>query len=180
MLKLKTILVIFSLFLISLPVYRPLFDPGFFPVHDDMQVQRVFEMGNALKDGQFPVRILSDFGYGYHYPLYNFYAPLPYYVGAFFNLIGFSPLTSTKIMFLLPNFLSIAFMFALIKKITKSSLSAFFAAVLYAYFPYRAVDNYVRGVIGEIYVMMFLPLLVLGIYDLFISGSERSRPFTTL
>lgn len=164
--KLKTILVLLALILVSWPIYRPILDYGFFPVHDDLQIQRIYEMANALRDGQFPVRIVKDFGYGYHYALFNFYAPLPYYFGAFFNLIGVSYLFSGKIMFFIPNFLSIVFMFWLAKKITKSNLIAFFAGVLYAYFPYRAADNYVRGVTGELFVMMFLPLLLLGIYEM--------------
>jgi uncharacterized membrane protein len=171
--KIKTVAVLIVLLLVSLPILRPLLDYGFFPVHDDMQIQRVYELGNALRDGQFPVRILKNFGYGYHYPLYNFYSPLPYYVGAAANLIGFNILTSTRIMFILPNILGVIFMFILSKHVTKNNALALLSGVLYAYFPYRAVDNYVRGVIGEVYVMMFLPLLILGIIKIF----ERKNIF---
>lgn len=169
MLKLKTILVVLALILVSWPIYRPILDPGFFPVHDNLQIQRIYEIANALRDGQFPARIVKDLGYGYHYALFNFYAPLPYYFGALFNLVGFSYLFSGKIMFFIPNLFSIVFMFFLAKKISKSNLTAFFAGVLYAYFPYRAADNYVRGVVGELFVIMFLPLLILGIYEIFSS-----------
>ncbi len=165
--KIKTLAVILVLFLISLPIYRPIFDPGLYPVHDDLQIQRIVEMAKALRDGQFPVRMVSDLGYGYHYALYNFYAPLPYYVGAVFNLIGFDYVMSTKLMIFLPNFLSLVFMFLLMKKITRDNMIAMVGATLYAYFPYRAVDNYVRGVSGEIYVMMFLPVLIYGLIDIF-------------
>lgn len=164
--KLKTFIIICVLILFSLPIFKPLFDPGFFPLHDDMQIQRVFEMSRALRDGQFPVRMLRDLGYGYHYPLFNFYSPLPYYAGALFNLLGFSDLNSTKIMFFLPNLLSLIFMFLFVNYLTKSRSISFVAGMLYAYFPYRAVDNYVRGVIGEIYVMMFAPLLIWGMINL--------------
>ena len=57
--------------------------PGFFPIHDNTQVQRVFEMSKSLRDGMFPVRWVSDMGYGFGYPIFNFYAPLAYYFGAF-------------------------------------------------------------------------------------------------
>jgi uncharacterized membrane protein len=63
---------------------RHLFADGFYPMHDDTQVSRVVVMGRALIHGQFPVRWVSDLGYGYGYPLFNFYGPLPYYVGGFF------------------------------------------------------------------------------------------------
>lgn len=163
--KLKIIFIMLLLSAFILPVFKPLRDYGFYPIHDDMQFQRLTEMRDALVAGSFPVRMVKNLGYGYHYPLYNFYAPLPYYIGAFLNLIGFDVLASTKLMFILPNLLSIFAMFFLAKKVCENFLISFLAAILYAYFPYRAVDNYVRGVIGEIYVMAFVPLLILGLVD---------------
>src|SRR5258708_28033380 len=77
----------------------PLFHAGFFPMHDDTQVARVFEMGQALKDGMFPVRWVSDLGYGYGYPVFNFYAPLAYYFGGILVLFGLNALIATKVMF---------------------------------------------------------------------------------
>src|SRR3989338_10214440 len=78
---------------------RPLTIAGFFPVHDDTQPARIYEMAKALKFGQFPVRWVPDLGYGYGYPLFNFYAPLPYYFGAAFYLFGFNVLSATKLMY---------------------------------------------------------------------------------
>ncbi|MCJ7792887.1 MAG: hypothetical protein MUP45_02835, partial [Candidatus Marinimicrobia bacterium] len=86
--------------LLSLGAIVPLFHPGFFPMHDDTQVVRVQQMAQALRDNQLPVRWVGDLGYGYGYPIFNFYAPLAYYVGAGFNLIGFGALQATKLMFL--------------------------------------------------------------------------------
>src|SRR3989344_8526369 len=78
---------------------RSLMVDGYFPMHDDTQVGRVVVMGRALRNGQFPVRWVSDLGYGYGYPLFNFYGPLPYYVGGALYAAGFSGLVATKIMF---------------------------------------------------------------------------------
>src|SRR3990167_1872112 len=90
--------VIIAVLLLSLWVIKPLFVNGFFPMHDDTQVARVFEMGKALRDGMFPVRWVPDLGYGYGYPIFNFYAPLSYYFGGFLTLLGFDALLATKIM----------------------------------------------------------------------------------
>lgn len=173
--KMKTAVILLALILASLPTLKPLLDYGFFPIHDDMQFARVIEMANALRDGQFPVRIVKNLGYGYHYALYNYYAPLPYYVGAFFNILDFDVLASTKLMFILPNVLSIVFMFFLVRRITKSALAAFLAGILYAYFPYRGVDNYVRGTVGELYVMMFLPIFLWGAWEILGYGREDAK-----
>src|SRR5437870_2917084 len=79
----------------------PLFHSGFFPMHDDTQVARVYEMGKALHDGMFPVRWVQDLGYGYGYPIFNFYSPLPYYIGGFLNLFGLDALLATKMTFII-------------------------------------------------------------------------------
>src|SRR5438105_15010330 len=85
---------------------KPLFISGFFPIHDDTQIARVFEMKKSLADGMFPVRWVEDLGYGYGYPIFNFYAPLAYYVGGFFNLACFVVLDATKIMLLICIYLT--------------------------------------------------------------------------
>src|SRR5436189_5911868 len=88
---------IFVIIIFSFWAIKPLFMPGFFPMHDDVQVVRVFEMGRALKDGMFPVRWVNDLGYGYGYPIFNFYAPLAYYIGGFFIAFTHDALLATKI-----------------------------------------------------------------------------------
>src|SRR5687768_13108845 len=67
------ILIILLVLLLSLLSILPLFSQGFFPIHDDTQVARVSEMSNALKDGMLPVRWSENLGYGYGYPIFNFY-----------------------------------------------------------------------------------------------------------
>lgn len=78
---------------------KALFVPGFFPIHDDEQIARIFELDSALSDGQFPVRWVQHLGFGFGYPLFNFYPPLSYYSAEAFHLIGFSFIDSTKLVF---------------------------------------------------------------------------------
>src|SRR3989338_8008808 len=94
----------------------PLFSAGFFPMHYNAQVARVHEMKKAFLEGQFPVRWVADLGYGYGYPIFNFYSPLAYYVGGFFNILGFDALTATKIMIILGILLSGVFMYLLARE----------------------------------------------------------------
>lgn len=156
-------------------VIRPLFHAGFFSMHDDAQVVRVYEMAQALKNGQFPVRWVGDLGYGYGYPLFNFYAPLPYYAGAFFNLVDLDILLATKIMFFLGTILSGVFMYLLAREFL-GRLGGILASLLYLYAPYHAVDIYVRGAVGEFWAMAFLPLMALGFYKVFKSSLRQESP----
>lgn len=146
---------------ISLRLIFPLFSSGYFPMHDDAQVARVVTMGKALRWGQFPVRWVSDLGYGYGYPIFNFYGPLPYYVGGLFYALGFSGLVATKIMMGMGMVLAGITMF-LFSASALGVLPAIAASVLYVYAPYHAVQLYVRGAVGELWTLVFFPLVAWG------------------
>lgn len=156
---------ILALFL-SIFSVLPLFHPGFFSMHDDTQVARVFEMGKSLKDGMFPVRWVSDLGYGYGYPIFNFYSPLPYYIGGFLTLFGFDALIATKLVFLIGILISGVSMYFLIKNFF-GEIPSVVSSVIYVYFPYHAINIYIRGDLDEFYAYAFLPLVFLGFYKLF-------------
>lgn len=145
---------------------KPLFIPGFFPMHDDTQVARVHQMAESIKDGLFPVRWVPDLGYGYGYPIFNFYAPFAYYLGAVFVLLGFNAVTSTKIMIGLGFVFSGVSMYFLVKEIFDMK-AAIVSAVLYMYAPYHSIQLYVRGAIGEFWAYGFYPMIFLSIYKIF-------------
>lgn len=160
--KFLTILVFGFILIASFWVIRPLFHTGFFPMHDDTQPSRVFEMGKALRDGMFPVRWIRDLGYGYGYPLFNFYAPLAYYVGGLFSLVMDS-LFATKIMIALGMIFSGLTMYLLGKSLW-GKWGGIFSGILYLFAPYHAVDLYVRGDIAELWAYAFFPLALLGVW----------------
>lgn len=152
-----------SILLLSFWAIRPLLMPGFFPIHDDTQVARVFEMGKMLASGVFPVRWVPDLGYGYGYPIFNFYAPLAYYVGGIFMLLGFDALWATKMMMALGIILSGVFMYLLAREFF-GKLGGLISGLFYIYAPYHAVDIYARGDVAEFWAYAFIPLVFLGIY----------------
>ncbi len=147
----------------SFLIIRAMCISGYFPMHDDTQVARVVVMGRALRAGQFPVRWVSDLGYGYGYPIFNFYGPLPYYVGGVLYALGLSGLTATKIMMGAGLVLSGITMFAALSDIAGVSAGVI-AAVFYMFAPYHAVQAYVRGAVGEYYALIFLPLILWGFW----------------
>ncbi|OGH14149.1 MAG: hypothetical protein A2860_03970 [Candidatus Levybacteria bacterium RIFCSPHIGHO2_01_FULL_37_33] len=162
----KNIFPIFIVLILSFFSIKPLLMSGFFPIHDDTQVARVYEMGKALSDGMFPVRWVSDLGYGYGYPIFNFYAPLAYYVGGFFNVLGFDALVSTKIMMIVGIILSGVFMYLLTKELW-GEIGGLVSSLFYVYAPYHAVDIYVRGDVAEFWAYAFIPLAFYGMLKAF-------------
>lgn len=135
---------------------KPLFVPGFFTIHDDEQIARLFEMSKVLGQGQIPPRWVPDLGFGFGYPLYNFYPPLVYYFGALFHAIGFSLIISTKFVIGFGFFFSGIFMYLWTKN-RFGILAGLFAAFLYIYSPYHSVDIYVRGALSEFFSFVFIP-----------------------
>lgn len=161
----RIILAIFSVFIIF-PTLLPLFNNGFFAIHDNTQIERVFQMTKSLSDGQFPVRWVDDLGYGYGYPIFNFYAPLPYYLAGFFNLVLSNSLLATKIMFLLGILFSFFSMYLFASRLT-NYYGGLAAGVIYLYFPYHAINIYIRGAVGEFFAYAFMPLVFWGIYNIY-------------
>lgn len=143
--------------------FKPLISNGFFPMHDNTQVARVYEMSKALSDGMFPVRWSQDLGFGYGYPIFNFYAPFTYYVGGVINLLGIDALLSTKIMMFMGIILAGFSMYLLAKEFFGRK-AAILSSLLYLYAPYHAVNVYVRGDVAEFFAYGLLPLSFYGIY----------------
>jgi hypothetical protein len=160
------------IFFLSLGAILPLLHPGFFPMHDNTQVVRVQQMAQALRDQQIPVRWVGDLGYGYGYPLFNFYAPLAYYFGAFFNLLGFDALLATKLMFI-TGILLAGFSMYLLAREFWGEMGGVISGLFYLYAPYHALDIYVRGAVGEFWAMAFLPFLFLGLYQFSQKGKTK-------
>jgi hypothetical protein len=61
----------------TVPTFSTLIRPGFFPMHDDLQAFRIYEMDKCFSDFQIPCRWVPDAGYQYGYPQFNYYPPLP-------------------------------------------------------------------------------------------------------
>jgi uncharacterized membrane protein len=155
---LKSLLPVVFVLILSVFTILPFLRPGFFPIHDDTQVARVYEMAKGLSDGMFPVRWSADLGYGFGYPIFNFYDPLPYYIGGIIELIGFNALLATKIMMALGVMLAGVSMYFLAKEFWGKS-GGILSALFYTYAPYHALDIYVRGDVAEFWAYAFVPLI---------------------
>jgi len=170
--KFKSIYSLIFVILISLGSIFPLFKNGFFSFHDDTAVVRMYEMGKSLSAGMFPVRWVEGLGYGYGYPIFNYYAPFPYYVGGLLDIAGFTSLVSTKMALGFGMMLSGVTMFYLAKKYFGTA-GGVVAAVIYVYFPYHAVNLYVRGAVGELFAYAFLPIIFLGLSKLIDTNDKK-------
>ena len=140
--------------------------PKFFRVHDYTHAGRIVEMAKALGDGHFPVRWTQNFGYGYGMPLFEFYGPLPFYIGAVLFWLGLSAVGSIKILYLIANAGTAWGGYLLGKRFYGRSGGLITAAAL-TLAPYRALNLFVRGALNETWAIMFFPWILLGVVQIF-------------
>lgn len=155
------LLVVFGA-LVCLPAILPYFHSGYFPTHDgEWAVVRLADMYRTVKDFQIPARYSTYLNYGYGYPLFNFAYPFPYYVGSFFHVLGLGLVDTIKLLFAITVPLSFFAMYSLSYTIWRSHWSSIISSILYIYLPYRFVDLYVRGSLGESFAFALFPLVAL-------------------
>ncbi len=143
--------------ILSLFIVWPLFVPGYFSHHDDLHVMRIFEMRKCFADFQIPCRWVPDMGYGNGYPIFNFYGPFSYYFGAIVSYI-FGYIGAAKLLFFLPLALGGVGMYLLAKELFGKT-PGLIGAVLYLFAPYRALDSFVRGAVGEGVALAIIPFV---------------------
>ena len=151
--------------LLTIPTFLSLIRPGFFPMQDDLQAFRVYEMDKCIQDWQIPCRWVPDAGYQYGYPQFNYYPPSVYYLGEILHKAGFQYIDTVKILFAAGYILSAIFMFLLVSEFL-DNFSGFISAMIYSYVPYKAVEVFVRGAMSEFWSLVFYPLIFWAVYKL--------------
>lgn len=151
-------------FAISLPLILPYFKTGYFPTHDgEWAVVRLSDMYREIKNLEIPARFSGYLNFQYGYPLFNFEYPMPYYIGSIFVFLKLGFVNTIKFLFASSVILSFFSMYLLSKSVWKSEWSGFISGVFYLYVPYRVVDLFVRGSLGESMSFVLFPLILLGI-----------------
>ena len=174
--KNKLLFPIFIVIFAALLAGRTLLTSGYFKMHDDLQMMRQLEMEKCFLDLQIPCRWIPDMGYGFGFPLFNYYPPLPYLVGELFRVVGFSFVDTAKLVFLISFIFSVVAMYFFSKEFF-GKVGGVLSSVFYIWAPYHAVDVYVRGAMNEAWAFIWFPLILLFGYKLI--TVHRSR-FTIL
>lgn len=146
--------------IVSLLPLIPLLHPGLPLTHDGQDhVARIANFYQSLSEGNLIPRWAGNLNWGYGHPILMFLYPASSYSASLFHLIGFPIVESVKIVFGLSFVLSGVFMYLWIREFLGDQ-AAVVGAVLYNFAPYRFVDLYVRGAIGEHVAFVFVPLVL--------------------
>jgi len=148
------------LLILIIPTFVSLLKPGYYNMHDDMQMIRQLELEKCIKDGQIPCRWSPDLGYEYGYPLFNFYPPLPYMIGQVFRTLGFSFMWSVKLT-AVTQIIATSISMYLLTSYLFGSTAGIISALFYSYAPYHAINIFIRGAMNEAWASVFFPLIFL-------------------
>lgn len=167
----KKFLAISLLILMASPALLDLFRPGMFISHDGQDhVARIANLYQSLSEGNLIPRWAANLNWGYGHPILMFLYPLPSYFASLFHFLGFSFVDSVKLVFAITFILSGITMYLWISEFLGRK-AGFVAGIFYMFAPYRFVDLYVRGAIGEHVFFIFPPLVLFFLFKL----SQKSQ-----
>lgn len=154
------------IFFLSLLPLLDLLHPGLPVTHDGQDhVARIANFYQSLSEGNLIPRWAANLNWGYGHPILMFLYPLPSYIASLFHFAGLSLVDSTKLVFAVAFVASMLAMYFWVN-VAWGTLAAVVASILYGFAPYRFVDLYVRGAIGEHMAFVFLPLILWGLAKL--------------
>lgn len=171
--------VILIILLLAVPSFAVLLGKGFYEPHDLHHIADIYQMFRGFESGQLPPRLGPDFSYGYGYPLFNYYYVFPFYLGALFFYLFGSLTLSFKLIMILGILASVVGMYLLLREYV-GKLPALVGSILYLYTPYRAVQVYVRGAVGEVLVVALLPFVALSLLKVINKPNVKSIVFSTI
>jgi hypothetical protein len=144
--------------------------------HDNFHYPlRTIEFQRMIEQGFWYPRWAADFYQGWGAPFFNYYPPGVYAVSAGLSALFDIPASDAlKLYVLLMSVAGVLGMMALVRAETRRLDAAVFAALLFAFMPYRYTDLYTRGDIAEYAAIALLPY-PLWLYRTLLRGGPALR-----
>ncbi len=161
------------LLFIHLLFLLPLFTHPFYQSHDgELHLARFAAYVKAFQDGHIPPRWAGDLNYGYGTPALNFFAPLAGYLASALYAVGFDLSDAFRVIIGVA-FVAAPLTFYVWLSQTTYKRFAFIGALLFGLAPYQLLNLYVRGDIGELLGIIFVPFVLASI------DAWKKKPTTT-
>ena len=144
--------------------------------HQDIpfHYSRIIGLAEGLLSGSFPVKIQPGWLWGYGYAASVCYGDLLLYVPAILYIMGVPIMHAYKIYILMCNFGTLFTSYFCYKKISGNKYVGVACTALYCLSITRLLNIYLRTAVGEYSAFMFLPLVLLGVRQIY---KEESKSF---
>ena len=141
--------------------------------HDlTFHLNRFVGLANAFEEGQILPKIYpyANYGFGYASPL--FYCDLFLYPFGILYHFGLSAIWCYKLCVLFYTILGNIFVYLIFKKETNDRKLSLLATFLYLTCNYHLMNIFVRGALGEVLTMTFVPLVLYAIYKILVKHDD--------
>ena len=169
--------ILFALILIS---SIPLMAEHLFDMHDiQFHLMRIEGLKDGLQAGMFPVKIQPGWLGGHGYAVSVFYGDIFLYIPAILRMFGIPIQIAYKFYVLIVNAATVLISYHCFSKMGGSQ-TGLICTIVYSLNIYRLCCIYTRGAVGEYTAMIFMPLLLYGlwrVYTLPEDSKEHGRSF---
>ena len=142
--------------------------------HDGfLHLLRLIGTADTLKIGQIPPIVTPNYCNGAGYAMTLFYPPLVTYLPLIIKLFTPTYSIALKVFGAIAIIVSGFTMYEFTYQVTKKRSIAIFSAIFYLIAPYKLANVYKRYAIGEFTALVFMPLVFLGLYNLFEQNKEK-------
>ena len=116
----------------------------------ELHIFRLAELSYLLRGGEIYPRWAPNFYHGYGYPIFNYYAPLTYYLGVLAELTArVDAVAAVKIVFILGMLIAGLGMYGFVRD-NWGRRAGYVATAVFLYAPYvQYIDPHARGVLPE-------------------------------
>lgn len=135
---------------------------------------RIEGLVTGLQNGMFPVKIQPNWLNGHGYATSVFYGDLFLYIPAALRLLGVSIQTTYRFYVLLVNTATILISYYCFTKMSSRRIGLV-CTIVYSLNIYRLVCIYKRGALGEYTAMIFLPLVLYGLWCIYTLPEESKE-----
>lgn len=142
--------------------------------HDlPFHLSRIWGIGQGLATGEFPVKIQPGWCNGYGYPVSIFYGDMLLYIPAVLTLLKVPLYTAYKAYVVMINLGTVLTSFFCFKKISGSKKVGVVCSAVYTLSVYRICNVFLRAAVGEYTAMMFIPLIIVGMWVILSEDVEQ-------
>jgi hypothetical protein len=162
-------------FIICMVILYPFFSKNLIYSHDDFAFHRnrLESYYDSVHYWNFFPKVFPNMANGYGYAADLFYPSILMLPYVFLRTVGLSFIQSYYgYMFIIAVSTYVVSYFS-IKTIFKDSNIAFLFSVIYTTSTYRLLDQFLRGALGETLAFIFLPIVFLGLFQVFFEDKNK-------
>ena len=157
----------------SLPLFS--FYLFMFQGHDlEFHLMRIEGLKAGIQSGKLPVRVQPEWLNGYGYAASVFYGDIMLYFPAVLRILGLGVQTAYKCFVFAVNILTVLIAYYSFQRLFRNKMLGFMGSMLYSASIYRMVCIYVRAAVGEYCALIFLPLIMVSVYEILWEKEPKS------